>query len=246
MRRPTLAILALAAAPLPANAQAGMDWMTPTIEGQRFSDLVRYNDRVRAGGPGRPAAAPRTATTTTARPAAAARPAAVSPARTAIRSTPASQKASLAAYVARVSRSQPHYAAEASRMFAQHDAFQVYDTLIASSGLRGDDAADVLASYMLLGYEIASGGEATPAQARGVRRQLAERIAASPALAALPVRTGMAEELKLTFVTLHAGYKSAHGEGTVDEYRTGVARFFAGQGTDFSRLRLSDEGFVGA
>ena len=55
----------------------------------------------------------------------------------------------------------------------------------------------------------------------------------------------MAEEIKILFVTLHAGWQGARREGSVRGYADGIARMFAEQaGQPLRTIALTDRGFV--
>jgi hypothetical protein len=161
------------------------------------------------------------------------------------RSTAASRQAAKQAYVSRIERSNPASARVARAELAKHDYFRIYAGLIAPFGLRAGDAVDAIAAYTMLGYIIATGSrDPSPAQVRAVRGQIAARAAANPAMADPTKRAGMAEELQLLFVTLHAGWQSARKDGSLPGYGDGVARLFKNNGVDLRALRLTDRGFA--
>ena len=147
--------------------------------------------------------------------------------------------------ISRLSHVDPEAARAAAQQMAAHDFGQVYKGLVAPFGLRVDNAADALSAYTILGYLIAT-GDADPARAdvAAVRAQVAAKLAASPQLSAPQTRAELGEELKLLFVTLHAGWQSARREGKLQQYSDGVAAMFLKQGTDLRALRLTDQGFV--
>lgn len=61
---------------------------------------------------------------------------------------------------------------------------------------------------------------------------------------AATTRAALAEELKLLFVTLHAGWQGARRGGVLQQYADGTAQLFKTQGTDLRGLRLTEAGFV--
>lgn len=160
-------------------------------------------------------------------------------------STLASRQAARQAYLSRIARTNPVLARTAAAQFEKHDFPRIYGSLVAPHGLRPNDAADVITAYTLLGYLIATGsGDPSPAQVRAIRAQIAARAATNPAMVDPAGRARLAEELKLSFVTLHAGWQSARKDGSLPRYSDGVARLFKSTGTDLRTLRMTDRGFV--
>lgn len=149
-------------------------------------------------------------------------------------------------YVRRLSQSNPEAARVARDQFARNDYGQVWRGLTKGTGLSENDAADSMAALMMLGWMIANNSldNPNPSYLRGVRAQLAPGLAAEPRLSAPATRAVLGEELKLLFVTLHAGWQGAQREGRLREYSDGVAAMFRQQGTDLRALRLTDGGFA--
>jgi hypothetical protein len=117
---------------------------------------------------------------------------------------------------------------------------------MSGAGLRDNDAADAVTAYTLLGWQIAKqdASEISNAKVQAVRRQIAPALAANPRLAAPAARGALGEEMKLLFVTLHAGWQSAVKEGNTARYSDGVARMWRQQsGRDLRALSLTDAGF---
>lgn len=169
------------------------------------------------------------------------------PVDTSYRPTPALAREALSGYISRVRRSDPQAADMAAEQFRKHDYGRIYAGIVRPFGYRSDNLADSLAAYSLLSWLIATGSpDPTPAQAQAVRRQVALRLAQSPQLTAPRTRAELGEEMKLLFVTLHAGWQSARREGNLRQYGDGVARMIARQGgQDLRELRLTgSEGFV--
>jgi len=201
---------------------------TWSAEGQR---QLRQGRTYRPSRPdGRPTAAPARQAATRAFP---------------FRSTPASRQAAMRTYVSRIERDDPIGANAARTELSKHGYARIYASLVAPFGLRPDDAADTITAYTLLGHIIATGaGDPTPAQVRAVRTQVAARAATNRAVADPASRLRMAEELQLSFVTLHAGWQSARRDGSLPRYANGVARLFEQNGMELRRLRLTDQGLV--
>ena len=161
-------------------------------------------------------------------------------------STPALRRAAADSYVDRVRKSNAAAGVAIADQIAKNDFSRVYAGIVQPFGYRGNDAADALAAYTLLGWLIATGApDPTPAQARAVRTQIAQAMATNAGLSGANKRAELGENLKLLFVTLHAGWQSARREGNLNQYSDGVNGMFRKfSGNDLRALRLTDRGLV--
>ncbi|WP_185965027.1 hypothetical protein [Glacieibacterium frigidum] len=177
-----------------------------------------------------------------------ARPAAPGMAATAFpyRSTSALRRAAADAFIQRTTKSDPAAGKAIAAQLAQHDYSRVYAGIVAPFGYRTDDAVDALAAYTLLGWLIANGApDPSRADAAAVRAQVAAGLANDRRFSDPRTRAELAEEIKLLFVTLHAGWQSARKEGNLRPYADGVARMFQRfTGNDLRAMRLTERGFV--
>lgn len=159
--------------------------------------------------------------------------------------TKALQQQAEQAMLRRLERQNPAAAQALGSQFAQHDFGAVFKGLVEPFGLRDDDAVDIMTAYTVLDYLIASGA-ADPSRAgvRAVRERVAAQLAGDPQFAAA-LRPQLGEEIKLLFVTLHAGWQTARRDGGLPAYAEGVTKLFAQQsGVDLRRLTLTAQGFV--
>lgn len=241
-----VALLALAWPPAKPGAQVfDMGVLTNTLS----MDAVAQHERRRAAAQPQQRAA---------RPAAASAgllgaamsgppPAAGSEPRLTYRPTPELARRAGTDLVGRLRGTNPEAARVLERQLAGVDHNAVWRRLVGTSGLRGDDAVDAVAAYMILGWLVANGvtnAPDDPAGAQAVRRQLAGPLAANPALADPATRAAVGEEMKLLFVVLHAGWQAAGREGTLSAYAAGVARMFERfGGQDPRRVALTSAGF---
>ena len=149
------------------------------------------------------------------------------------------------AMLRRLESRNPEAARVLAAQFAAHDFGRTYSGLVRPFGLRDDNAADIMTAYTVLGYLIATGApDPTPASLQALRRRVAAQLARDPQFAAAS-RGQLGEEIKLLFVSLHAGWQSARKDGSLPAYADGVARLFAQQaGVDLRRVALTDQGFV--
>lgn len=161
-------------------------------------------------------------------------------------STAAVKQKALDSYLARLTAQDPDAAKLMAEQFKKNNAGDVYHSLIASTGLRDNDAADNLASYTILGWMIATGSdEPSPTQIRAARNQIAGVMAQNRRLANMSARALFGEEIKLLFVSVHAGWQSAKQQGTLRQYSEGIAKTFGQQSRQtLQSLKLTNAGFV--
>lgn len=130
------------------------------------------------------------------------------------------------------------------------DPVRSWAQLVGADGLRPGDTADALASYWVLNWVMANGGDSNRSQVMAVREQVRPIMAANPAYARLSEaqRQEFAEVLILNFLIQHAAYIDALKRGDRDAQRrigdAAVARFKSEMGVDLRRLRLTNAGFV--
>ncbi|MDT7934679.1 MAG: hypothetical protein RQ833_08755 [Sphingomonadaceae bacterium] len=148
-------------------------------------------------------------------------------------------------YVSRLRKTNPRAAAAVAEQFGRHDSGRIYSGIVSPFGLRGDGLADSMTAYTLLGWMVANGkSDPTPGQVAAVRKQVRARLAANPQFTNPANRGKLGEELKLLFVTLHSGWRSAIREGNGNAYADGVQALFQKQtGQNMRALRLTDQGF---
>ncbi|TRW17358.1 hypothetical protein [Glacieibacterium frigidum] len=163
------------------------------------------------------------------------------------RSTPELRKSAADAYVQRVMQSDPQAGKLIAAEVSKNNFSRIYAGIVAPFGYRADDTADAVAAYTLLGWLIATGSpDPSPAAARAVREQVAQGLSNDPKFTNPRTRAELAEEMKLLFVTLHAGWQSARKEGNLRTYADGVAAMFKRfTGNDLRAMRLTERGFVG-
>lgn len=165
--------------------------------------------------------------------------------------TAALRQQTVQSYVSRLRASNPGAAQALTAEFGpgKHDYSQIYRSTIKDTGLRENDAADALATFMILGWMIVNnqhdGNAITVPMAQGVRAQVAPSLATSTAVRAPGAAARLGEELKLQVVVLEAGWLSAPKEGKEAEFRQGVASLFRQQyGFDLSQVKLTSQGFA--
>ncbi len=133
---------------------------------------------------------------------------------------------------------------------SQRDPVRNWAQIVGGDGLRPGDTADSMASYWILNWVMANGGDNNRAQALAVRDQVRPMIASNPGYARLneAQRQEMSEVLMLNFLIQHAAYMDAMKRGDrATAQRLGdaaVARFRNEMGVDLRRLSLTSDGFV--
>lgn len=161
-------------------------------------------------------------------------------------SSPALQRQAVDGYIQRMRHGYPEAARVMSAHFASNDYHAIYRRLMSGASLRDDDAADVVTAYTLLNWQIAKqdASKISSARVQAARDQIAPALAANPRLASPAARGALGEEMKLLYVTLHAGWQGAVRDGNTARYSDGVARKWRQQsGRDLRTLSLTDAGF---
>lgn len=169
----------------------------------------------------------------------------VSDARLPFASTAATQKQALDAYLARAMRSNPREVGLIANELRRRPITAELMGEYRKYGLNGNDAADVMAAFLMVGWEAMNGRDATPAQARGIRRQVAGNLIGVPAMRNPATRARFAEELKITTYVLATGMSAAKRDGQVQQYRQQLGQFYRQHtGQDIGRWRLTQAGFA--
>jgi hypothetical protein len=152
----------------------------------------------------------------------------------------------LAAYLQRLKSSNPKLAPLAAEQFGRHDYRQVYRGLTRGTGLRDNDLVDIMSAWTMLGWMVANDSQANPdpTKLKALRNQMAGVLADNPRLADPATRAMLGEEMKIHFVTLHAGWQGAQREGRLPQYAEDVARLFQRTGTDLRQLSMTSQGMV--
>lgn len=159
--------------------------------------------------------------------------------------SPAQQRAAVNGYVSRIARTDPAAAKAVAQAFARQDYSRLYNQLTAGSGLRSNNAIDVMTAYTLLGWMISNNhlGAIDNGRVAAIRAQVADGFLRDPRLTAPGVPARLGEELKLLYLTLHDGWSASRNEGRLREYSDGVARMLRAQsGRDMRSLRLTSNG----
>ncbi len=148
-------------------------------------------------------------------------------------------------YVERIRRKNPTAAAQVADQLRQYDYDQIYTGIVQPFGLSGNNVADVFTAYLVLNWMIANQSSDPSRQAVMIERdRTAATLSKNSSLRDPQVRQKLGEEIKLLFVTLHSGWKTAQREGQLSEYSDGVAALFRQQsGADPRRIVLTSTGF---
>ena len=104
-----------------------------------------------------------------------------------------------------------------------------------------------LTAYTVLGWMIANGQKTQPPTSGilAVREAVAAGLAKNDKMTAPGVAASLGEELKLLFVTIHAGWQSAEKEGKTEQYANGIAAMFQKQsGQDLRGFTINEKGFA--
>jgi hypothetical protein len=170
-------------------------------------------------------------------------------ASTAYTPTPALRQQTVQGFVSRLKTSDPAASQAIAANFGpgKYDYGKIYRDLTKDVGLRENDAADVLTSYMLLGWMIVNNvtddKTVSAPMAQGLRAQLAPLLAGNAQARAHAAQVG--EEMKLQTVVVHGGWQSAIKEGKLTAYQRGINTLFKTQyGMDMAQFKLTSQGFA--
>jgi len=159
--------------------------------------------------------------------------------------TPAFRQKALAGLVGRLRAKNPEAAQSVQAAFAHADYARIYDGIVAPYGLAGDDTANALAAYLVLGWMIANGQQDVPAgkaSALATRAQVAATLSANRQITP-DGRAALGEEMKILFVVAHSGWQGSLRDGSARAYADGVARQFQQQfGIDLRHSRIDATG----
>ena len=124
-----------------------------------------------------------------------------------------------------------------------------YRTLNQGSGLKENDAADVLAAYLILNWmavnDVRDGKAITVPMARGVRAQTAGVLAQNAKLRTPAAAAALGEELKLQTTLLQVGWQGGMKNGTAEAFRQKLAVNFQKQYKfDLRQMQLTAAGLT--
>jgi len=168
-------------------------------------------------------------------------------------STPSTRARAVEQVANRVRPTTPQLAQVITTAFGpgKTDFETTYAQLIDGTGLRSNNAADAMTTYLLVGYAIVHNlqddKDITPAMARGLRQQVQSILADTPQLKpGDPVAAArLGEEMKLQAVVLQGGWQSAAKEDKLPAYQQQTAQLFkTSYGLDLRALRLTAQGFA--
>jgi hypothetical protein len=149
-------------------------------------------------------------------------------------------------FLGRVRRRSPEAARAIAAEFRRPAFQQSFANAVRSSGFSPDDAADVMAVYLVSGWEIVHGTDADLPAVRAVRRQVAGQMAGNAALRDPVTRAKFAEELKILVTLLGGSVENAKREGNAAQFAAGVAAHYRQAiNRDLRAMQLTAQGFSG-
>ena len=135
-----------------------------------------------------------------------------------------------------------------ARNMRLNDPMVQWSAMVGDQGMRAGDLADALASYWVLNWAMANGGESSGTAMQAVREQIRWAVANTPNLRQLTdaQKQAMAEEAMLNFVYEVKGYQQARqaGNGTMlGRFADGAERRFrAEMAVDLRSLTMTEHG----
>jgi hypothetical protein len=158
--------------------------------------------------------------------------------------SPALREQVLSDFVRRTSRSSPEAAKAVAAEFRRPDFQQWFASAVQPFGFSPNDAADVMAVYLVSGWEIVHGTDANPTALRAVRRQVAGQMAGNAALRDPTTRARLAEELKIITTLFASSVENAKREGNAAQFAAGVAAHYRQTTSyDLRTIQLTSQGF---
>lgn len=150
---------------------------------------------------------------------------------------------------ARFAAEAPGRADEIAAEFAQADVVGEFRRMIARYGYDPDDLSHAMAAFLILQWEVLTGGTADAAQMAGAATQISGNLRRTPALAAMgdaeKQRVADALAYQAILSVLVARDLAARGDSAgLEQLRAGVLRGTRELGWDFARLELTGKGFV--
>jgi hypothetical protein len=244
MKKPRSLLLMIAAgvafaAPAKAQFISGTSPMDLSVQSRALTSSVINRNAMRATA--RRSAAPRV--NATRRPAVGDPSEALSDARFPFQASAALRQQVLNEFLDRVSRNSPEAAKAVATEFRRPAFRNSFENSVRAVGFSPDDAADVMAIYLVTGWEIVRGTDATLPAVRAVRRQVAGQMAHNAALRDPTTRAKFAEELKIITTLLGGSVENARREGNATQFATGVAAHYREAiNRDLRTMRLTRDG----
>lgn len=149
-------------------------------------------------------------------------------------------------FLGRVSRNDPEAAKAIAAEFRRPAFRRSFENSARAIGFSPNDAADVMAIYLVAGWEIVHGTDADLPAVRAVRDQVAEQMVHNAALRDPVTRAKFAEELKILVTLLGGSTGNARREGNSAQFAAGVAAHYRqAVNRDLRTMQLTAEGFSG-
>ena len=164
--------------------------------------------------------------------------------------TAALQQQTVNAYVAGIRASNPAGATTVAASLNGKTPYPaLYRELNSGMGLRENDAADVMALYLLENWVVANGVTdaklITPARTQAVRAQAAKVLGTNPKLSSAAALAQFSEQLKINAAMLEVGRLRAQHDGTSATYSQKIATQLKNQfHLDMTQLQLTSQGLV--
>lgn len=227
-------VIALALAPLPAAAQGVFDMGALTNSLSQGANIESESARARTSQIFRPR---------TAEP----QSQAVDPAALTYRPSLSVRQRNLAQIVARLRPVDPAGAADMQRTFATRDPIAEIDRVMRPVGLRSDNVADAIATYLVTAYYGVRGStDGEPAEFKAVSAQVARALSADPAFtgASDAFKQEMAESMLVQAVLANQAVQAAQKQpAAMPAIKAAIAKGTRSSfGLDLMRVRLGADG----
>lgn len=230
------------AAPAEAQFIGGTSPMDMSVQSRALTSSVINRNAMRATA--RRNAPPRF--NATRRPAVGGPSEALSDARFPFQASAALRQQVLNEFLGRVSRNNPEAAKAVAAEFRRPAFRNSFESSARAIGFSPNDAADIMAIYLVMGWEIVHGTDANLPAVRAVRRQVAGQMVHNAALRDPTTRAKFAEELKILVTLFGSSIENAKREGNTARFAAGVAEHYRKtMNRDLRAMQLTPHGFSG-
>ena len=165
------------------------------------------------------------------------------------RPDPAIREAAKRAFVARIAGMNPAVGPKLAQAMKTFDMFAAYAKMVGDEGFRRDNAADAVASTIVVAWVGSKGKVLDPDNEgeRVIRSRVATALLADPRFRSAAIRQRLGDEMQLTTVFIASGLAGAVHQHSEAQYARAMAALFKGlTGADPSRVRITSQGFVRA
>jgi hypothetical protein len=171
-----------------------------------------------------------------------------SPVKLTYSADPASSDRTRAAVIDTLTRTSPQLRDQLEQAFAGNAVLKEFDSHMSARGYSSHNIADDTAEFLLLSWQIVTGGTPNSRQVQGVHQQIRDIFLGTTKLEAMrdADRQDMAERTAYQFILLSSAsqrFQKTGDPGQLARLRQQAAAAMRQQGIEIARLRLTEQGF---